>query len=88
MSYPSAEHRGVPDIFWSHERHATVYYNGRIWEVQEDDARDWLIFVTERADPVHRVTSGGCSEAIRWIVGRPQRWAPRYWTTIEEGGKP
>jgi hypothetical protein len=88
MCYPSAEYRGVPEIDWNDERHATVYYNGRIWEVKEDEARDWLIFVRERPEAVQRITSGGCSEAIRWIVGRPRCWAPRYWTRIDNGGNP
>jgi hypothetical protein len=72
--HPFAEHRGNPDIHWDDPRHATVYHNGRIWKVREDEACDWLIFVTGRADPVHRVTSGGCSEAFRWIASRPPSW--------------
>jgi hypothetical protein len=72
MSYPFAGHRANPDIRWNNERHATVYYNGRIWEVRKDETRDWLIFIRERTEAVHRITSGGCSEAFRWIAGRPR----------------
>jgi hypothetical protein len=72
MFYPFAGHRSDPDIQWNNERHATVYCNGRIWEVREDETCDWLIFIRERAEPVHRITSGGCSEAFRWIAGRPR----------------
>jgi hypothetical protein len=72
MFYPHSEQRSSPDILWNDDRHATVFYNGRIWEVREDEASDWLIFVGERTEPVHRITSGGCSEAFRWIAGRPR----------------
>jgi hypothetical protein len=72
MFHPFAGHRVKPDIHWNDERHATVYCGGRIWEVREDEASDWLIFVRERTEPVHRITSGGCSEAFRWIAGRPR----------------
>jgi hypothetical protein len=71
MFYRFAEHRGSPDIHWNGERHATVYYNGRIWEVREYASSDWLIFLRKRAGPIHRITSGGCWEAFRWIAGRP-----------------
>jgi hypothetical protein len=60
------------DIHWNDPRHATVFFNGRIWEVREDEASDWLIFVSRLPDPVRRITSGGCSEAFRWIAGRPR----------------
>ena len=83
MFYPFGGRRGAPDVHWNDERHATVYYNGRIWEVQEDEACDWLIFVSERTEPVHRIMSGGCSEAFRWIAGRP-----RSWTIVNKGGMP
>jgi len=63
------------DIHWNDERHATVYHSGRIWEVREDGAFDWLIFVSEGTVPVQRITSGGCSEAFRWIAGRPWGWS-------------
>jgi hypothetical protein len=72
MFYPHSEQRPNPDVLWRDDRHATVFYNGRIWEVREDEASDWLIFVGERAEPVHCITSGGCSEAFRWIAGRPR----------------
>jgi hypothetical protein len=72
MFYSFADHRANPDILWNDERHATVYYLGRIWEVREDEASDWLIFVSGRTEPVHRITSGGYSEAFRWIAGRPR----------------
>jgi hypothetical protein len=72
MFYPFAGHRANPDVQWSTERHATVYHSGRIWEVREDATCDWLIFIGERTEPVHRITSGGCSEAFRWIAGRPR----------------
>jgi hypothetical protein len=72
MFSPFRGRRGAPDIEWNDERHATVYYNGRIWEVQEDQASDWLIFVRDRTEPVQRITSGGCSEAVRWIADRPR----------------
>ena len=73
MRYPFAGHSSNPDIYWNDERHATVYHNGRIWEVREDEASDWLILVRERTEPVHRITSGGSSEAFRWIAGRTRR---------------
>jgi hypothetical protein len=80
MFYPFPVQRPDPDIHWNDERHATVYYTGRIWEVREDEASDWLIFVRGRTEPVHRITSGGCSEAFRWIAGRPQSWTvPKKW---------
>ena len=54
MFYPFAAQRPDPDIPWNDERHVTVYYTGRIWEVREDEASDWLIFVRERrACPPH-----------------------------------
>ena len=62
----------APDIHWDDERHATVYYHGRIWEAREDELSDWLIFVRGRAEPVHRITSGGYSAAFRWIAGLPR----------------
>jgi hypothetical protein len=72
MFYYFEERRGAPDIRWDNEQHATVYHNGRIWEVREDEASDWLIFIRERAEPVHRIRSGGYSEAVRWIASRPR----------------
>jgi hypothetical protein len=72
MYHPHAGPRPTPDVHWNDDRHATVFYNGRVWEVREDAARDWWIFVSERPAPVHRVTSGGSSEALRWIAGRPR----------------
>jgi hypothetical protein len=83
MFYRFSEHKGVPDVRWNDDRHATVYHKGRVWEVREDEASDWLVFVRERAEPVHRITSGGCSEAFRWIAGRPRGWAP-----VKKGGNP
>jgi hypothetical protein len=83
MFDPFAGHRSVPDIHWNDPRHATVYHNGRIWEVREDEACDWLIFVSDQTEPVHRITSGACSEAIRWIASRP-----RSWTLVKKGGMP
>ena len=88
MFYPFTEPRGAPDIHWNDERHATVYYNGRVWEVREDEACDWLIFVREPTEPVHRITSVGWSEAIRWIAGRLRGWPPPCWTAGENGGTP
>jgi hypothetical protein len=79
--YPFARHGRNPDVQWHDERHATVFYNGRVWQVQEDEAHDWLIFVREGTKPVHRITSGGCSEAFRWIAGRPPSW-----TAAKKGG--
>jgi hypothetical protein len=83
MFHPFAGHRGALDIHWNDDRHATVYYNGRIWQVREDEAYDWLIFVSEWTQPVHRITSGGYSEAFRWITGRPPSW-----TVSKKGGNP
>jgi hypothetical protein len=78
MFYPNTGYRPKPDIHWIDDRHATVFCSGRIWEVREDEAFDWLIFVSERPEPVHRITSGGCSEAFRWIAGRPRsRFVPK-----------
>jgi hypothetical protein len=81
--YPFAGHRSKPDIHWNYARHATVYHNGCIWEVREDEPCAWLIFVHELNEPVHRITSGGWPEALRWIAGRR-----RSWTGGRKGGNP
>jgi hypothetical protein len=81
MFYPFAGNRSNPDIHWHDDRHATVYHNGRIWELHQDEASDWLIFVQELTEPVYRIASGGYSEAFRWIAGRP-----RFWTVGNRGG--
>jgi hypothetical protein len=72
MFHSFAQSKETPDIHWNDERHATLYYLGRIWDVREDEASDWLVFVRERTEPVHRIVSGGSSEAFRWIAGRPR----------------
>jgi hypothetical protein len=72
MSPSHAGPRPTPDIHWNDDRHATVFHNGRVWDVREDEASDWWVFLSGRPAPVHRITSGGCSEAFRWIAGRPR----------------